>query len=181
MIKIAPLKLKRNEKILLFLAAGIVSVFLIQKFFLSGLAGKIKSVHRQVKSEELKLRTAMEIQKRKADIMDDYKKYKSYLENSELSDVDAVTTFLKDVERMAQESGVSIMNLSPRSEAVETADHRKYEADLRVEAAPDRIFDFLNRIQNNKFLIKIDKFSLSPRDETATILRLETTLSVTVI
>lgn len=174
------IKLKRNEKILLYATIAVISVFIAQKFLFSGMRTKAKSSLQQILIAEARLKEGIEIQKRKAAILADFKELKGYLKVENMSDLDIATGFLREVESMAQAAKVSIINLTPNNQPLEDGGYRRYTADLRVEGAAEEIFDFLKKIQASKTLIKIDKMSLAAKDEQANMLKLDTTISIAI-
>jgi Tfp pilus assembly protein PilO len=173
-------ELTRSQKILAYAAGGIICVFLIEKFFFAGLRDKINTLNQQIKKEEVDLRIGIDIQKRKDSVLKDYNNYKDYLSRQNIPVKEIFTGFLKEIEKLAQESGLSIINLTPQNEPQKIKDYTKYNADLKAEAPLGKFFDFLNRIQNDKMLVKLDKLSLSPKDEQANLLKIEATISITI-
>ena len=174
------LKLTRRQKILLYITAGAVGVFLIERLFLAGLRSKIKELQLQTRKEEANLKIGTEIQKRKDNVLKDYQDFKDFLRKAEIPDKEVFSGFLKQIEKIAQESGLSILNLTPQSEAVSAKAYKKYNAELRAETSLENLFNFLQKLQNNAMLIKLDKFSLTAKDEQATILKLDGTLSISI-
>ncbi len=174
------MRFKQREKILLYVVGGLVLVYLIEEFFFSDLYKKKKEMNQQIKIQELSLVTNLDIQRRKETILLAYKKYQSYLEMAQVSDRDAIARFLKEIEKMAQGSGVSIVNLNPQNEPEQTEGYKRYTAELRIEGGLAQIFDFLYRIQNAPLLIKLDKVAIAPKNEAASILKVDTTVSLNV-
>ncbi|MFA6079359.1 MAG: hypothetical protein WC779_06415 [Candidatus Omnitrophota bacterium] len=174
------MKFKRNEKILLYATVAIVAAFIAQKFLFPGMKTKTKSSGSLITIAEARLKEGIEIQKRKADILADFKEFKGYLKTENMSELDITTGFLKEVESIAQASRVSIINLTPNNQPIDDGGYRRYTADLRVEGVAEEVFDFLKRIQSTKSLIKIDKMSIASKDEQASMLKLDTTISIAI-
>lgn len=175
------IKIGKREKILIYVIAGLVLFFLIERFLFSGLRGKTKSASQQVKVEEARLKAGLDIQKRKDRILAECKEFKPYLEKVEgISGQEVFAKFLKEIEKIAQESGVSIVNLTPQNEVQEESDYKKYDAEFRAEGNVSQVLTFVNKIQNNTLLLKLDKISLSPKDEQANLIKIEATISLVV-
>ena len=113
-------------------------------------------------------------------IIAEYKDYEEYLNIEKLPDKEVFTKFLKEVESIAQESGISILNLAPQNTPEVALGYKKYNADLRAEAKLEQLFNFLDKIDQSTFLIRLDKLSLVPKDEQASALRMETVISIVV-
>lgn len=175
------IKINNREKILIYFIAALILFFLIERLLFSGLRGKSKAISQQIKVEEARLKSGLEIQKRKEKIEAECKELKPYLEKTEgISEQEIFAKFLKEVEKIAQDAGVSIVNLSPQGEIQEEADSKKYDAEFRAEGNLTQIFTFIYKIQTNTLLIKLDKMTLSPKDEQANITKIAATISLVV-
>jgi len=173
---------KKREKIIIYAIGAVIFIFLIEKFFFSGLRSDIRNLRQQIRLEEAKFRNGVIIQGKKGKILQEYKEYQLYLDvvkNS--SEQDIFTKFLKEIERIANESGVSVLNLNPQSQAGKFKEYKKYSADLKGEASADKVFNFLYKIQHSAYLIKLDKLSLTPKNQQADLLSVDTTISIIII
>lgn len=171
------MKVKKREKILIFLVAGIIFIFLANKFLILGLKAKLKKINLQIRLEEEKLRQGLRIQKEKDRIIEEYKKYSEYFK-AESQDREIVAKFLKEIENITQGSGVLVVNMTPENQPEQVQGYKKFRADLRAEAGVEQLFNFLYKIQESKLLIKLDKISIAPKNEEASVLRIETTISI---
>jgi Tfp pilus assembly protein PilO len=174
------IQLKTKQKILSYLLLAGIIVFLILRFIFLGLNNRLKQLNQQIKLTEGKLKRVLEIQRMKDVVTADYKEYQPYLKLEQLSERDTVEELLKEVESIAKDSGVSVINLSPQEGPEQTKEYKKYKADIRLEASFEQILNFLNKIQEDKLLIKLDRISLVPKDEEAQILRVEGTISIAI-
>jgi len=178
---IKPIQLKKGQKTIIYAVVAILGVFLIERFFFSGLRSKIRNLNQQVKLEEANLKIGMTMRKQKDKISSENSRYKTYLEITDSSsEREIITKFLKEVEKIANDSGISVINLSPENQIDKLKNCKKYNADLRAEGSEERIFNFVNKIQSSNLLIELDKFSLVAKDEQADTLRLETMISIVV-
>ncbi len=175
------IKINKREKILAYAIGGLIAIFLIEHFLFSGIRGKSKGVSQQIRIEESRLQAGLDIQKRKDKITAEYKELKPYLEKSEgISDREIFAKFLKEAERVAQEAGVSIVSLSPQNETLDEPEDVKYNADLRAEGSLAQVLGLMDKIQKSTLLIKLDKMSLSSKDEQAGTMKIEAVLSLVV-
>ena len=55
-----------------------------------------------------------------------------------------------------------------------------FRAKLRAEATNQEVLTFFSRIEQSQLLIRVEQFSLTPKDDQASTLRLETTISLAV-
>ncbi|OGW90639.1 MAG: hypothetical protein A3D28_05275 [Omnitrophica bacterium RIFCSPHIGHO2_02_FULL_63_14] len=171
--------LNAKQRLILYVAVAVLDLFLVEHFFLAGIRAKTKSTKQQIRVEENALKIGLRVQARKDQIAGEIAKYKSYLETASLrSERDAVPMFLKEIEQIAASAGLSISNLSPQSQPEKLKDYTRYSADLRAEASSRQIFDFLYKITCSKLPIEAGRIALTPKDEQAETLRLESTLSI---
>jgi len=173
-------KITGRQKILIYITSGIVGVFLMERFFFANLRSKAKELNRQIKVEEANLKIGLEIQKRKERATEDYQDYRSFISAAEKPEKELFTGFLREIEDLAQKAGLSVLNLTPKNEPQNLKDYKKYTAELRAEASLENLIKFLENLQNNSLLIKLDKLALTPKDELANILKLDATVSISI-
>ena len=82
---------------------------------------------------------------------------------------------------MVSASGLSIVSLTPQSQAEKGGAYKKYDAQLRVEGTPEKIYDFIYKIQNSRSLIELSNITVTPKNPEANLLKVETTISLTVL
>ena len=87
----------------------------------------------------------------------------------------------REVETMVSTSGLSIVSLTPQSQAEKGGAYKKYDAQLRVEGAPEKIYNFIYKVQNSRLLIELSNITVTPKNPEANLLKLETTISLTVL
>ena len=170
-----------RTRMLVYLTAGVILIFLFVNFFFPALGLKIKNIDKQIKLKEVELKSAINIQNKKEDIAADYKAYNGYLAENKISEADMLAGFLKEVESIAQRTKVSIVNFTPGDQSREIGGNKVFYADARLEATPDQFYSFLNAIHASRLLIKVDKLVITAKDENASALRVDATISMTVL
>lgn len=143
---------------------------------------KARSLQQQIKLEEADLRASLEMGQKKDTIMDERLEYKDYLvSDKNASEDEEIAAFLKEVETMVSESGLSMVSLTPQSHAEKGNEYKEYDAQLRVEGAAEKIYNFLYRVQNSHLLIRLSQVTVSPKDPQANLLKLDTKISLTLL
>lgn len=170
---------KGREKLLLIVTIGLAACWLIERVLVGGLHTRLKTLRRQIAAAEAELRTGLRIQQQKDLVLDDAERYSSYLLTG-VPEREVLARFLKEIEQLAHESGVSVVSFKPDNQPSRARDYTAYKAQLRAEAGLEQLLDLLAKIQNSRLLIKLDKFSLTPKNEQASTLTLDTTLSMAV-
>ncbi|UCD14900.1 MAG: hypothetical protein JSV34_04025 [Candidatus Omnitrophota bacterium] len=169
--------LTKGQKIIIYVIIGIVIVFFVERFFISGLRSRLTSLNRKVRLAESELRKAMAIQKTKDKIVEDYQRTKPYLEMKAEGDKQIVAQLLKEIESIIRISGGTVVSLNPGERISEA---NVYSADFRLEVTFSQLLKFLNAIEESKLLIKLDKISITSKDEKAALLRVDGTVSITI-
>lgn len=152
-----------------FSLGGLVFIFLLFGFVLRPLMEKINKVQQDVKLAEARVRKGLTVQAKKDDIIKEYKIYKFYLNQKGISERQKLGNFLKELERISQEANLSITNLNPRDTKTEE-EILLYSADLKAEGDIEEILFFFSKVQESKLLVRVDKFSLSPKGKSANLL-----------
>lgn len=173
------MKGKLRERLLWMVTIGLGTVFLVDRVLLSGMRAKSEALRREITTEEVGLRSGVGIQKRKGMIQGERQRYSGYL-LPPASDRELIGTFLKETERIAQEAGAVILDLTPDNQPAKGAPYKLYKAQLKAEASVEQLLNFLYKLQTSRLLIKLDRFSITPKDERAALVRLETTISMAV-
>lgn len=120
------------------------------------------------------LKSNIDLQKKKDKILSESNAHKSYFQiDKTTSDREAVGIFARELEKIAQESGLSVANLNPQIDPEEVEGRKKYKADMRVDANFEQLCNFLYKMTNSKLLIKLNKLSVSPKDGQASALKVE--------
>ena len=175
-------KLNKRDRVLIFVALGVFFLFIAQRFLFAPMFAKAGSLRQQIKLEEADLRAALEMQQQKDPIMDERLKYKDYLfSDQNASQDEEIAAFLQEVETMVSASGLSMISLTPQSQAEKGGAYKKYNAQLRVEGAPEKIYNFIYKVQNSRLLIGLSQVTVTPKNLEANLLKLEATISLTVL
>lgn len=170
-------KLDKKQKYLAIIALAIMASFLLDRIILSNLRDKLKNIQKQIKLAEVTLKRNLGIQNSKNKLLMDYNNYKSYLKTESADASQILAEFLQEIERLAKEAGVSVVNLSPQEDPEKIKDVKKYKADFQVEAGLEQLINFMHKIEGSKLLIKLDRLSLAPKDEQAATIKMEASIS----
>ncbi|MDD4954343.1 MAG: hypothetical protein PHG40_05515 [Candidatus Omnitrophica bacterium] len=173
------MKLDKRQKILIAFAAAVILIFFAQKVVFTGFVAKLNRLNSQIKLEEEKLKRGLAVQKGKDKVTRDYKKYSPYLGDN-IPEKELSAVFLNEVENISKISGVSLVSLNPTNDLEVTKDFKRLKADFRLDTDMESLFMFLDKVQESKLLMKIDKISLAARDEESGVIRVEASISMIV-
>ena len=163
-------------------AAGLLAgAFLLHHFILEGLAHKIAGLDSNMALQEKQLRKFLEIDAQKEAIHKQYEKNIIYFRSKTATDRDAYVRFLKEVETLCQDSDLSVQTINPSNEPEEVNGVKKFHVDVRADATPAELILFLKRVEKSEFLTKIDRLSVSAKNDDGSSLKIEATLSISLV
>jgi len=172
-------KIKKREKIIFSVVLGIIVIFLLEKIVFSNFRKKMRELNKKIKVQEMAIRKGLSINKSKDKIIQEYKDYAKFL-ITDAQDQDIVARFLKEMEKITQDSGLSVVNLAPEEKLIEAPEYKEYRANLRLEGNMEQLLNFLKKVQDSTLLIKLVKLNLISKDEQASLLRIDVTVSLVV-
>ncbi|MCK9604124.1 MAG: type II secretion system protein M [Candidatus Omnitrophica bacterium] len=170
-------KLDKKQKILAIIAFAILFIFLVDRLLLSSLRSKLKNMQQQIKLAEATLKRNLAVQNSKDKLLEDYNNYKPYLKTESVDASQVLAEFLREIERLAKDAGVSVVNLSPEEDPEKLKDVKKYKASLQLEGSLGQMVNFMYKIERSKLLIKLDRLTLMPKDEQASAMKMEASIS----
>jgi hypothetical protein len=171
---------KGTKKILLYTVIGGVVILILANFVFAALGHRLKQFNKRIKLTEAKLTQILGIQKAKDTVEEESKTYNSFLNVEKWDERRVVEELLKETERIARDSRVSVINLSPQQLPEITQDCKKYKADLRIDATLEQIYNLLRGIEMSKLLIKVEKLTVASKNEEADILKSEMTIAIAI-
>jgi hypothetical protein len=161
-------------------AASLLALIFIALAMLVGLASSVRSLDERVLAAEAEVRRLETIKARKDEIEREYRSRGGFSEIEGLSDKEIYVRFLREVEKISKECGLVVVNLNPQTDVESGSEKKKYLADLRAEAELTSAISFLSGVQNSAYPLKIERLSFSPKNEDASVLKLETVLSISI-
>lgn len=172
-------KLKKSQKIALFIILGIIIAFLLEKVVFSVIRTKIKDLNKKIKLQELALREGLSVQKNKDKIIQDYKNYSQYL-LTETQDRDITAKFLKEVEKITRDAGLSVVSLVPEDKFEQKPNYKEYRVNQRLEGRMGQLLNLFDKIQNSPLLIKLNELTITSKDEETGTLSIEAIIGLAV-
>lgn len=163
------MKLAKREKQIAYGCAALFLIFILQKAVFEPLANKLDALNQEIQSLEAKLIKGLRQEGQRDEILKAYKNYEGYLKIKG-SDEEVTSEFLKEIEKSARESGVSLSDIKPRS-VNKRAMYKEYTIDIRTEAPMKYIIAFLYRLDRSNLLLRVDKITLGLREESSDILK----------
>ena len=168
-----------RERVWLALVLGLAAAWVTDRVIVTGWRDRAVSGRRQVAEAELALMVDEQTARRKDRIRSEYQQYAPYLLGA-LPEREIVAQFLKELERVAQEAGVTIVSLTPDRQAAPRQDSTVYTAQFKGEATLEQCVGLLAKVQQSRLLMTCDQLTLAPKDAAASALRMEMVVSLAV-
>jgi len=165
---------------LIYVAAGVLLILSVDKFFISGLRGQINSLGQQIRLAEVRLNNDLMVQKAKDKVFTEYAYCQPFLKFAQTDEQQIRSELLREIENLTNASGGSVTNLSPLEATKTVQGYRKHSAEFQMEVDFTQLLNFLYKIQESNLLIKFDKLSIRAKDEQVSVLRVDGLVSIAV-
>lgn len=162
-------RLSKREKVVFYAAATFISLGLFDFLILSPVVSKINSLGQQIKLEEVLIKKNLHIMAQKERILADRARYSSF-SNSMKTEEEEVTSFLKEIEILADKNSVYLVDMKP-AEVKGKGQSNKFYVNLNCEAQMEQLVSFMYGIENSDKLLTIDKFQITPKSKDSSIAR----------
>ena len=172
-------KLSKRERTIFYVTIAIVGLGFMDKFILSPIFKKITHLTEVIDEQEKEIRQSMIIVSEEDRIEEETKIYKSYLSASQTEEK-AITEFLKEVENIAKQSSVYLVDMKPTAKSEDGAS-TKYFVRLNFEAQMEQVMNFFYYVSMFQQLIKIDEYQLRPKTEGSSIISCDLLISKAVV
>ncbi len=172
----SPLNLKKRDYVLLYLAVGLFFVWLVARVVLNPFHEKLTDLEEEVSEEELKLKKGIGLIEKKETISREYGKYASYFSLENVSDDEAVSRFLREVEKIGCESRVTIIDMKPQKETESDKFSKQYQINIKAEGNMQQLVNFLYALHHSELLLSVEKLVLLPKADNLSDLNITLTL-----
>ena len=173
------MKLTKRENQIFYLCAGLLLIFILQKIVFGPLVKKLDDANKEIELLETKLIKGLRQEAQRDKILKSYKNFQVYLKLRG-SDEENVSEFLREIEKLARQSEVSLSDVKPRG-INKRAMYKEYLIEIRTEAAMKEIITFLHSLSDANLLLRVDKLTLGLKDENSDLLKVGMVISGIVV
>ncbi len=168
-------QLSKKDKILLYSAIIIVSLWLFDWLVIRTFSGLTAGLDKRIQEKESQIKADLKILTQKNRINIQRANYVSYL-GASVSDNEELTQILKEVELLANKAGIELVDMKPGG-VKESASSKKYQITLNCEGAVEKILEFMYRIETAKKLFTVEKYELTPKSKDTALVKCSMTIS----
>ena len=171
-------RLSKKERLMLYVAGTIVSALFLDRLIISPVFSRLKGLDEEIREKEISVRKNIRILSQKDRIRASSANYGSFSGGKLGSDEEEMTSFMKEMEDMANKSSVYLVDIKPG--AVKGQEQfKKYFVTLNCEAQMEQIVDFMYHLENSDRIFTIDRYQITPKAKDSSIARCSIVVSKT--
>ncbi|MBU2540441.1 MAG: type 4a pilus biogenesis protein PilO [Candidatus Omnitrophica bacterium] len=167
-------QLSKREKNIFYFTILIIAFSLIFKFILLPLFNLNQRLTQEVKAKEIELVRARRLSKG-GSVQSQYDAFIAAIKMGESQDLE-MARLLSEIESIAKEAGVNILNLRPH-EIEDKRFYKRFLIELKSEGTSQQILRFIFSLESSQLLLRIEKFNLSSRISKGNLLNATLTVS----
>jgi Tfp pilus assembly protein PilO len=160
-------RLNKRDRFIFYIVAVFLSMVLFERLMINPIYSKIKSFNEEINKREARINKSLRILAQKDKISAESQEYSSFVTKG-VSEEEEFTSFLRDVEDLANKNSVYLVDLKPGG-AKEVGSAKKYIVLLNCEAQMEQIVNFMFNIENSDKLLTIEKYQINPKSKESTV------------
>jgi Pilus assembly protein, PilO. len=154
-------RLSQREKLILYVTVSIVSLMVLDRLIISPLFHRMRSSDEMLVHKIAEIKKNIHILSQKDRILKEGAKYYALMRSLE-SEQEQVTVILKEIEKIANNSSVYLVDMKP-GDVKNLGTSKKYIINLSCEAQMEQLASFMYNIESSDKLLTIEKYQISPK------------------
>jgi hypothetical protein len=155
--------LSKREKIIFYATVGVLCLSAAFNFFNGSFWQKNVSLGREIAITRQRLKKSLRLLSQKEAIKNRYNKLSVRSDLPLAQGGDVLVATLTELEKMAKEAGVRIVDIRPQDVSRGTGLYKEIAVDLRAEGDIGSYFKFIYNLENSLSLLRVRRFQLSSR------------------
>lgn len=172
-------KLNKTERRILAATLVLLGFAFIDRVIVMPITTTLHGLSQSVKEQETSIKKSMNVLLHKDTIIAESREYMSYSVEAKNAEEEMVG-LLREVERVAERAGVSLVYVKPGT-VKEEKGIKKYYANLECEAPMEQVATFFHDIESSNQLVKIEKYQIQPKSKDSSIARSTVSVYKTVL
>lgn len=170
------MNIKQKDVYIFYIVGIILGCLLIVKVVFSPFHAKLLSLSQEVALEEARYKKGVSLIENKKMIEDEYKQYASYFSIQGFSDEEAVANFLREVEKVSREMGLTVLDMKSSKEAETDKFSKQYQIRIKAEANMEELVGFLYKLSESSLLFSVEKLAVVPKAGDSPVLSISMTI-----
>jgi len=167
-------KLSKREKQIGFISLVLVTFIFFDKVVFGPVRSRLKNLNGQIVIQAKKLAKSRIILFQEDLIIEEYEKYAQDIKQIN-SNEEEIAALLSVIERMANDSFVSIVDMKPSSTEINKF-YKKYVVRIEAEAKIGYLADLIYQLEKSPRLLRVTELRLSPKKKDSSALRIYITI-----
>ncbi len=169
-------KLTAKEKILSLSIGLLLGLFAVKSFVLGPVYEKTAIFSEEIEQSKMAIRKYLALEHNRPEILKAQKQIEGY-SSLRGSDEEKSAMVMSKVEAEARKSKLQILDMNASgSTKVKGGVVTLYRVSLRAEGQLKNILDFISGIEGVNILLQVEKITLSAKDETGSVLKIDATI-----
>ncbi len=162
-------KLSKGEKRVLLVTFLFVGFAFTDRVIVMPILTTLSTLNQNVRDQETAIKKSMNVLLHKDSIIAESREYIAYSVEAKNAEEEMVG-LLREVESVAEKSGVTLVFVKPGAIKEET-DSKKYYTNLECEAPMELVATFFHDLESSDQLIKIEKYQIQPKSKDSSLAR----------
>jgi len=172
-------RISKKERALLYIAVIFVSLAVFSRVVLFPALGKSADLNRQIQLKKRMIENSLRLLNQKENIQKEFQGYAKYA-RQKFSEEEETASFLKEIEDIARNSQVQLIDLKPYSS--ERKDfYIEDKVEIETESNMNQLITFIYNLQSSESLLRVAKFHISPKVDKPDILKTYLTITKALI
>ena len=173
-------RLSKREKLVFYVSFFFICITILDRFIISPIFSELNSLDKQIDEKKATVKKNLKIVAQKDRIQAISASYGTF-SNSAESDDEQMTSFLKEIETIANKDSVYLVDVKPSNVKVSRESVRKYLVNLNCEAQMEQILGFMYDIESSEKLLMIERYQISPKSQESSVIQCTMVVSKMVI
>jgi Tfp pilus assembly protein PilO len=159
----------KKEKVIFYVAVIFVCLAFLDRLVYRPIRSKFTELREKILIEEKKVGSNIRNLVQREAILEEYKKFSGYI-TAIGTDEEEMAEFLKVVEETSRNSNIYMTDIKPQP-VIKVDFYKRYVVEVDVEAAIERLMDFMHRLESLNQLINIEGLQLSREKEGSKVIK----------
>ncbi|MCM8800549.1 MAG: type 4a pilus biogenesis protein PilO [Candidatus Omnitrophica bacterium] len=158
-----------------YTAVFFVALTLLDRLVIFPIFSRLNALDKEIQEKEAIIKKNLRLLAQKERIIAESNKYSGFL-GPLRSEEEEITSLLKEVETLANKSGIYISEMRPAG-IKESDTTKRYQLNLSCEGSMEQIAEFMYNIEGSYKLLVIERYQINPKAKESIITRCNITIS----
>ena len=168
-------KLSKREKYIAYIAFALVIYVFFDRVVLRPVMVRQGNLNKEIQEQEQRLEKSIRILQQEELIKSEYKQSSQNLKQN-VSDEEAISEMLSSVEKIANATSVTIVDMKPFS-AEDLEFYKRIKIKIEAEAKIEQLADFIYQLEISPKLLRVTQISLTSKKQESSILKINLTVT----